>query len=270
MPAKIESIEENVVCVDAAASLSELLPQLGDRELLVEPLSATQPLAEFLAEGGLGYGAATEGSFAASICRIKTESIDYGSDYQALYNVGYPLQRMAEGNGSQLTENLGTARELTLYVRPTIERVAVAQAAAEFPADAPADVLDFVVLNDAAARLLGLEGACSVGVYPANLSPATGQSVGNFWDKRFIIDRLPEAEHTVKLLTQRSSAKAAFELARAADCAFVALFVYTGVLVVLSGKVEVVEPIEKLLLNQPLTWPLGAAPAAAADELHGH
>ncbi len=263
------AMTEETLRVDANATLESLAAELGGKELLVEPLSAKQTLAEFLAEGGIGYGSANEGTFAASICRIKTDSIDYGSDHQALYNVGYPLQRMAEGNGSALTESLGAARELTVYVRPQSQRVAVFQAGEDFPTEAPADATDFIVLNEAAARALGIGSAGTVAVYPQELAPAGSQEVKNFWNKRFIEDLLVSSDCKAKILTQRSAAKAAWEQARQSDCVFFALFVYTGVLVLLSGKPNVIEPLEAFLLEQSLTWKLGASVEAAASD-HSH
>lgn len=270
MSVNIELINDDVVKLSADSTYAEVIGVLGERELLVEPLGTKQTLADFLAEGGIGYGAANEGSFAASICRIKTDMIDYGSDYQALYNVGYPLQRMAEGAGSSLSEPLGTARELTLYVRPKIGRVAVVEATETLPLEAPADALDYFVMNTACARTMGIDGASAVAVYPKDVAPEGAVGMKGLWEKRFIEDAIAPGATTVKILTQRSAAKAAFEAAAQSSCAFFALYVYTGVLVVLSGKAEEVEPIEKMLLEQPMTWKCGAKAEAPVGEHHGH
>ncbi|GEM_PF-2155060 len=260
-------VTEDIARFDAQLSMNELAAQLRERELLVQPLSARTPIAAWLAEGGLGYGALNEGSFAASICRVKTDLVDYGSDYQALYNVGYPLHRMAEGQGSALTEPLGTAKEITAYLCKAAEPVAVFAPAETFPMDAPADASDFLVVNNAAAPLMGLETAGTVALYSREIAPEAGQ-VKRFWEKRFIEDAVPAGSYMAKYLTQRSGAKAIFEMAKESNAVFFALFCYTGVLVLLAGSEAEVKPLEESLAAQPLTWKLGEAPTTA--ENHGH
>lgn len=88
---------EDTVRVPAELSVSQLYSRLRDAQLLVEPLSADQPLAEFIKEGGIGWNSLKEGSFASTICKVKTSRFEYGSDEMTLYNVGYPLHRLVEG-----------------------------------------------------------------------------------------------------------------------------------------------------------------------------
>jgi len=248
---------------DASLSLKELYAELGERELLVEPLSATRPIAAFLAEGGLGYGGAREGTFAATVCRVKTGGFEYGSDHQALYNVGYPLHRMAEGGPMGRAEAcLGDRRalELTVYVQPRRRRAAFFCPCDADSAIAPGDASDVFYVNAAAARLFGLERAGLVSIFTADSfperPPADGGRVDGLWEKRFIEDALPPGQAALKALTQPSRLAPCARLMDEIGGAFFGLFVRLGILALAAAPENQLGPAAAEILSAPLTWRL--------------
>ncbi|MCX7017215.1 MAG: hypothetical protein NTW86_32405 [Candidatus Sumerlaeota bacterium] len=274
---KVTFPSEQTIRFDAGLSLSELYAQLDGRELLVEPLSARQPIREFVAEGGLGFGAASNGSFAASICRVKTGQFEYGSEHQTLYNVGYPLHRLVEGARQSKTRDLlnlpsppgrgqgeGAWRadewieNLTVYVRPRQERVAVFRPTEVDRIEAPAEATDVFYVNAAGARLFDLDGPGLVAVFPKDLAPDEAPAPA-VWDKRFIEDALPKDHGVLKALVQPSLlAKSADLLAPLAGVLFV-LFVRLGLLLLATGEAEALKRAESEILSAPLAWRLSGA-----------
>lgn len=257
---KVVYMTEQTVRFEARLSLSELYAQLDGRELLVEPLSARKPISGFLAEGGLGFGSAAEGSFAASICRVRTEQFEYGSDHQALYNVGYPLQRLVEGAPHALLKNSlrgGSILDLTVYVRPRQERVAVFRRVSAAEIQPPTEADDVFFVNDAAARLLGLEGSGLVALYPKDLAPDEPAAPG-VWEKRFIEDSLPPSHAALKALIQPSRLAECAQRAEPLGGVFFALFTHLGVLLLATGEAQALQQVAKEILSAPLTWKLPA------------
>jgi hypothetical protein len=259
----IVSISQDTVRFDAGLTLSRLYDQLGGRELLVEPLSANQPIGRFMAQGGLGWGSAREGSFAASVCRLKTDQFEYGSDVQTLYNVGYPLQRLAEGPEPALLGGepmLGEIRDLTVYVRPRAQRVAVFSEVKPTEIDPPAGALDVFYVNQAAASSFALDGverAGLVSIYPKDLAPKTPALEG-LWEKRFVEDALSPGQTQLKVLTQPSALGKCLECAESAGAVLFVLFTHLGPLVLMAGAKEPLQEVRAEILSLPLTWELPA------------
>lgn len=261
---RIKALDEGRVRVAGDVTLSELYEAAPSRELYVEPLSAAQPLSEFLAEGGLGFGSLKNGTFAGQLLRVRNAYSDeageakfsYGLGAAPLYNVGYPLQRIMEGPMSDLIKGeFGEASEMVLRTR---ERTGVALE--HSPSEAPelprADGAENVFFaNAAAARAFGLPGA---GVVKAR---ADGSGSGDgAWAKRFVLDGLPSAHAKLLVLTQPSGARKLHEAHRAkyAEGIFLALAVHTGVLVVASAPTAAVGALAETANGLPLTWRLGA------------
>jgi hypothetical protein len=257
----LEMIGESTARIDGAATIESLRAALGEHELLVEPLSARQPLAAFIAEGGLGWGSLREGTFGASICRVKTSRFEYGSDHQALYNVGYPLHRLVEGGGADADDDLGEIQDLTVYVRPVRRRVAVFEEAAAGPIiEAPGEALDAFYVNEAAAGWFGLAKNGWITVHEEDAATGHGGAtiVEGLWDRRFFMDRLPAAAAVAKVLTQPSASGAALEAAAGSGVGVVGLIVQLGMLVVVAGETGAVKRVSESLTQTPLSWALGA------------
>jgi hypothetical protein len=250
--------------VSGDVTLAELYGALSDRELFVEPLSATQPLASFLAQGGIGYGSQGHGTFAGQLCELKASygglPFTYGLGTAPLYNTGYPLQRIAEGasTGStydHLEKRFGDAEEMVARARPVAGRK-VAHAAgsvADLPRAFSADVIGFFV-NGAAAKAMGLPGT---GVATATRAEGAGDEA---WSKRFVLDTVPSGHEKLLVLTQPSGAKALEELhsQKSADGVFLALNVHIGVLVAASAAPAALEELAAKAKELPLTWRMGA------------
>ena len=260
---EVEALEEGRVRVSGGVTLRELYEAAPSRELYVEPLSAQEPLSEFLAEGGLGFGSLKNGTFAGQLLRVRNAYSDeagevdfkYGLGQAPLYNVGYPLQRIMEGPTSDLIKgDFGEASEMVLRTR---ERTGVAlehspSEAPELPSPDGCDNVFFV--NAAAAKAFGLPGA---GVVKAR---ADGTASGDgAWAKRFVLDGLPSGHAKLLVLTQPSGARELHEAHRAkyAEGIFLALAVHLGVFVVTSAPAAGIEELAKTAAERPLTWRLG-------------
>ncbi len=266
MTKTIVSLPGGKVRASGDVTLDDLRGSLPERELLVEPLSASKPLADFLAEGGLGFGSLRNGTLGGQLLEVKSTypaadpaaegdiRFAYGKGAMPLYNVGYPLQRIMEGPRPDFVKGrFGPAEEMTL---PTRERTGVsvehsASSECSLPDAGGADEVLFV--NAAAAKAMGLPGAGTVKVRRGATS-----SGAEAWEKRFVLDRLPEGQRSASFLTQPSGAKALHELHRAksSDGLFVALAVHLGVLVVASATDEGVSALAAKADELPLTWPL--------------
>ncbi|MHC5057107.1 MAG: hypothetical protein ACYTKD_20715 [Planctomycetota bacterium] len=263
----IASLDGGKVRVSGDVTLDDLRESLPERELLVEPLSASQPLADFLTEGGVGFGSLRNGTFAGQILQVKStypgsdpaaESeirFAYGHGTMPLYNVGYPLQRIMEGPRPDFIKNrFGPAEEMAL---PTRERAGVAvehSASGEFalPDAGAADEVMFV--NAAAAMVMGLSGAGVVKV-----RRGAGSSGADAWSKRFVLSNVPDGQGKLVVLTQPSGARALHEAYRAsaAGGVFIALSVHLGVLVAATAPASAVEGLAGKARDLPLTWRLG-------------
>lgn len=259
----IESLEDGRVRVSGDVTLAELHEAAPDRELYVEPLSTSQPLAEFLAEGGVGFGSLRNGTFGGQLCQVKAAysengrktNFSYGLGGAALYNVGYPLQRIMEGPRSELLDGSFTKAE-TMVLR-TRKKVGVSlehspTEAPELPRGGGFDEAFFV--NAAAAKTMGLPGA---GVVKGK---ASSQKTNDAWSKRFLFDAIPGGHEKLLVVTQPSGAKKLHEAhgVKAADGLFLALAVHLGVLVAVSAPAAGVEELAKVAEALPLTWRLGA------------
>ncbi|MHC4248674.1 MAG: hypothetical protein ACYS9X_06050 [Planctomycetota bacterium] len=264
----IISLDGGKVRVSGDVTLDDLRGSLPERELLVEPLSASQPLAEFLSEGGVGFGSLMNGTFAGQILQVKStypgsdpaaESeirFAYGHGTMPLYNVGYPLQRIMEGPRPDFLKNrFGPPEEMVL---PTRERagVAVEHSASDgftLPDAGGADEVMFV--NAAAATVMGLPGAGVVKVRRGAQS-----SGADVWPKRFFLSRVPHGQGKLVVLTQPSGAKVLHEAHRASsgEGIFMALSVHLGVLVAATAPASAVYGLAGKAKDTPLTWRLGA------------
>ena len=259
----IESLADGRVRVSGDVTLAELYEAAPDRELYVEPLSASQPLADFLAEGGVGFGSLRNGTFGGQICQVKAAHAEngrkakfsYGLGGAALYNVGYPLQRIMEGPKPGLLKgSFAEADEMILRTREKM-RVSLDHSPGDTP-DLPrgGGFDEAFFANAAAARAMGLPGA---GLVKAK---ASGEKTGDAWSKRFVLDALPAGHERLLVVTQPSGAKKLFEShkARCADGFFLALAVHLGVLVAASAPAAGVEELARAAASLPLTWRLGA------------
>jgi hypothetical protein len=259
----VEALDAERVRVSGDATLEEVHEAVPDRELYVEPLSTSQPLAEFLAEGGVGFGSLRNGTFGGQLCQVKAAysengrktKFSYGLGGAALYNVGYPLQRIMEGPRSELLGG-SFAKAATMILR-TRKKVGVSlkhspAETPELPRDGGFDEAFFV--NAAAARAMGFPGA---GVVEAK---ASDQNTNDAWSRRFLLDALPDEHEKLLVVTQQSGARKLHEAhgAKAADGFFLALAVHLGVLVAISAPAAGVEEIAKVAEALPLTWRLGA------------
>jgi len=259
----VKALDAGRVRVSGNATLAEVREVVPDRELYVEPLSASQPLAEFLAEGGVGFGSLRNGTFGGQLCQVKAaysengrkKRFSYGLGGAALYNVGYPLQRIMEGPRSKLLNgNFAKAGTMILRMRKKVG-VSLNHSPAktpELPRGGGFDEAFFV--NAAAAKAMGLPGA---GVIKAK---ASDQKTNDAWSKRFLLDALPRTHRKLLVVTQPSGARKLHEAhsERAEDGFFLALAVHLGVLVAISAPAAGVEEIAKVAEALPLTWRLGA------------
>ena len=256
---RIERVRDGRVRVSGDVSLEELYAAVPDGELYVEPLSATQPLAAFLAEGGLGFGSLRFGTFAGQLCRVSSSYrglwFDYGLGGAPLYNVGYPLHRIMEGGRR---EGFGAASEMILRMRRgrTVRMEHSPSETCDLPPAGGAENVFFV--NAAAARTMGLAGA-GAGVVRVRASEEA--ALAGEWSKRFILDELPGGHARLVVLTQPSGAQTIYGAHNSAhaDGIFLALAVHLGVLVVASAPAPDagVEELWKKSSELPLTWRLG-------------
>ena len=255
----IEQVGDGCVRVSGDVSLEELYAAIPDRELYVEPLSAKRPLSEFLAEGGLGFGSLRHGTFGGQLCRIRSSydevEFSYGLGSMPLYNVGYPLQRIMEGRGTQLLKGrFDSASEMILRTRkrPAVALEHLPCETCELPSADGAEDLFFV--NEAAAEAMGISGP---GVVKARASE--GAAPAEEWSKRFLLDKLPEGHEPLTVLTQRSCADSLYEAHRgaAANGFFLGLAVHLGVLVLASVPAGRAEELWKKTSEFPLTWRIG-------------
>ena len=140
----------------------------------------------------MGWNSLTEGSFASTICKVKTDKFEYGSDDMTYYNVGYPLHRLVEGTGTSLIgEDVGEILEVTAYVRTrpnyrvvltdqTIEAISV-----------PPDARNAFYANNAAAKLIGVDAEGVFMVFPDELVPASAETLDGLWENRFFGNHIP-------------------------------------------------------------------------------
>lgn len=259
----IESVAEDRVRVSGGVTLAELYEAKPvverDLELYVEPLSASQPLSRFLAEGGLGYGSLGYGTFGGQLCLVRSSyggvEFSYGLGTSPLYNTGYPLQRIMEGQESDLLKQpFGSASEMIVRMRKRTGSALEHSAAGtpDLPQAEGAENVFFV--NAAAASAIGLPGAGVVKVRKAN---GAGDDA---WSKRFVLDALPEGHARLLILTQASGAKVLCEAHKAkhAEGVLLALAVHLGVLVAASAPAEGLDELAAKAADLPLTWRLGA------------
>lgn len=255
----IESVDPGRVRVSGDVTLGELYEAKPGLELYVEPLSAAQEFAAFLAEGGVGYGSLGYGTFGGQTCEVKSSygglEFSYGLGTMPLYNTGYPLQRIMEGRPSGLLkQRFGEAAEMILRTRKRSGR-ALEHAPAESP-ELPRPLTDEEVLfvNEAAAEAMAFPGA---GLVKARRVDGDGDSA---WSKRFVLDGLPDGHAKLLVLTQASGAKELHEAhaEKHAGGVFLALAVHLGVLVAASAPAAGVEELASQADELPLTWRLGA------------
>jgi hypothetical protein len=262
--ARVKALGGGRVRVAGEVTLAELYEAVPTRELLVEPLSRSQSLAEFLAEGGLGFGSLGNGTFAGQILRVEGRYSDgeegiefrYGLGAAPLYNVGYPLQRIMEGGGAAMIEGCFEApSELVLATR---ERgpVAVEHSAADSPdLPGPDGSENVMFANVAAAAAMGLPGAGIVRAHRDGRGPGS-----DGWSRRFVMGAVPTGQEKLLVLTQPSGAKALHEAHRSkgAGGLFLALAVHLGVLVAASAPADAAAELARKAAELPLTWRLGA------------
>jgi hypothetical protein len=255
----VKPVGDGRVRVSGDVTLAELYDAVPDRELYVEPLSSSQQLSAFLAEGGLGFGSLGYGTFGGQLCSVKSAygglEFTYGLGTSPLYNTGYPLQRIMEGPSSDLLKSgFEDPPEMILLTRARTG-VTLDHSGVEAPDLPRADGAGNVFFaNAAAASAMGLPGA---GVVKTTKADGPGDDA---WSKRFVLDSLPEGHAKLLVLAQASGAKALFDAHKAkhADCVFLALAVHTGVLVAASAPADGVEDLAKTAADLPLTWRLGA------------
>lgn len=266
MTKTIVSVAGGKVRVSGNVTLNDLRGSLPQQELLVEPLSGSQPLAEFLVEGGLGFGSLRNGTFAGTILQVKSTypgsdpaaerevRFTYGHATMPLYNVGYPLQRIMEGPRPDFMENrFGPVEEMVLPTRERSGVIVKHSASSEFalPEAGGADEVMFV--NALAATAMGLSGAGTLEV-----RRGVASSGADVWSKRFVLGQVPHGQGRLLVLTQPSGAKALFEVhrAKAADGVFLALAVHVGVLVAALAPTDAVAELAEAAAKLPLTWRL--------------
>ncbi len=263
----IESIGEDRVRVSGDVTLAELYEAKPvverDLELYVEPLSASQKFADFLAEGGVGYGSLGYGTFGGQLCRLKGSygrlKFTYGLGTAPLYNTGYPLQRIIEGPRSDLLkQRFGEASEMVVRVRRRTGR-ALEHSPAETPELPNASAAENVFfVNATAAGVMGLPGAGVVRIRRADGARAVKPDEA--WSKRFVLDSLPRGHEKLLVLTRPSGARELHDehKAKHPDGLFLALAVHLGTLVAASAPLAGVEDLAKKAGKLPVTWRLGA------------
>jgi hypothetical protein len=260
----IKAVADDRVRVSGDVTLSELYDALPGIELCVEPVCASQKLAAFLAEGGVGYGSQGYGTFGGQLLEVRSAygglGFTYGTGAAPLYNAGYCLQRMMEGTatGSQndlLQRRFADADEMVLRARSRKGR-SLAYTSAEtpvLPKEHSGDAVNFFV-NGVAGKAMGFSGAGVVKAAPADGAGDQG------WAKRFVLDGIPSGQEKVLVLTQPSGAKGLFDLhkQKCADGLFLALTVHVGVLVAATAPAAVAQELAQKAAGLPLSWRIGA------------
>jgi len=255
----LKTIGEDAVRLEASLTVADLHEVIPGRELLVEPLSSHETLAEFLRSGGLGWGSARNGTLASTLLRVKTSRFEYGSEKMTLYNVGYPLQRLVEGGATATAgTELGEVRELTLRVVPRRKRHAFRIGEDLAGLHLPPEAIDAFYANEGAARILGLDAPGAVALFPEGSAgtPETGELPNDLWEKRFIIDGLPEGKKLLRVHALRSHLPKLMELCPSGE-AFLALVTHLGFLVGISGSEESLAEIRSAVSGLPLARVLG-------------
>ena len=192
--AKVELLGGNKIRLDSEATLEDIHGITDELRLPVEPLSKRMTIADFLVQGGYGYGSLGEGSLASKILNFTWskdgKSYSYGLPDATLYNAGYPLQRIVElGKSRILDMELGRIESLTLFA---VEASAPAVAFQEQELDrieVPPDAIDAVFFNERAAGLLGL-GKAGLLTSVSHGGSKKG-SAEKAWEKRYVEDSLP-------------------------------------------------------------------------------
>jgi hypothetical protein len=270
--AKIEWVADDIITVDAKSSLSEIYPQLGDKEFYVEPLSYKASLRKFIRKGGLGYGSLKEGTFTSVVHQIEFENCTYGLRYATLYNAGYPIHRMVENGPHDFCDiPTGEIRRITFPVRKRRNLKIYYQHRALEGMELHPHAEDQLFVNGFGADLFGLEKAGVIIACPAKL-PCIGEEMPiNIWDNRFVGDGLPADHETIRVLTQKSNLHKAKELFDGAlekhspgeGGLFYTLFTNLGMLLLLSGKPAVIGALRREIESLPMTWRCGKAAVRA-------
>ncbi len=255
----LKTIGEDAVRLEASLTVADLHEVIPGRELLVEPLSSHETLAEFLRSGGLGWGSARNGTLASTLLRVKTSRFEYGSEKMTLYNVGYPLQRLVEGNAAATAgTEFGEVRELTLRVVPRRKRRAFRLGDGLTGLRLPPEALDAFYANEGGAQLLGLDAPGAVVLFPESFAgaPETGELPGELWEKRFIADGLSEGKKLLRIHALRSHLPKLLELCPPGE-AFLTLVTHLGFLVGISGSKESLAEIRSAVRGMPMARVLG-------------
>ena len=206
--AKVELLGRNKIRLDSEATLEDIYSATDEWRLPVEPLSKRTAIADFLTQGGYGYGSLTEGSLASKILNLTWskggKSYQYGLPDATLYNAGYPLQRIVElGRSRILDMELGRIESLTLLAVEVSSPEFAFQKQEAHQIAVPSDANDAVFLNERTAALLGLDGAGLLTSFSHRKS--TSGQTPEAWEKRFIEDALPRGLVATRVLTIRSN-----------------------------------------------------------------
>ncbi|MEW6188908.1 MAG: hypothetical protein AB1466_02170 [Actinomycetota bacterium] len=244
----VEFVETDIIKINGEASLKDIYREIDGYELFVEPLSAEQPIGDFILEGGLGFNSFKEGSFGSKLFGIKVsspaKSFEYGTDYMTLYNVGFPLHRIMEGSPHPVYDReFGKIIQVTVPIRlrEEIEARYIAKDVEEiFP---PKTATNLLFLNDFGARLIGLDSPGWVATYPKDF-PGEGKLKNEIWEKRFLLDRLPKNHGLLNAFSLRSGLGAIFRSFKGVEGLFLALVTKKGVLIKMSGEEARLKDIE--------------------------
>jgi hypothetical protein len=194
--------------LNSEATLEDIYTTTDEWRLPVEPLSKRMTIADFLLQGGYGYGSLTEGSLASKILNLdwtkENRPYHYGLPGTTLYNAGYPLQRIVDmGKSRVLDTELGTIDSLTLLAVPAPARSLSFKKQDVQQMEIPADATDAVYVNEKAASLFGLDSAGSL--IASSVAAPGGGDMGDVWQKRFAEDVLPPGLTISRILTVKSN-----------------------------------------------------------------
>lgn len=266
---RIKKVINNIYKIPGDATLQDIYQELTDKHLPVEPLSMNQSIEDFILEGGTGFNSLKRGRLGKTICEIKAEydgkPFKYGLPFTTLFAAGYPLQRIIEG--SKNNTFIKKFDKIDYITIPLIEKeeLKILWKKSEYqPFTLPSSSLNGFYLNTYSAKLFGLkgEGFCVVLPKDAEEGQEGWELIDEtIWSRRFFIDTLDNDEKTMKIFTQMSNVLSISdkfsEITKGAKKSiFFVLYTNLGLLVLISGSLEILDSVWEEIKDLKLTYKL--------------
>jgi hypothetical protein len=262
---KIKRIVENIFRIPGSATLEEISRVADGAQLPVEPFSKTQPIADFILEGGTGYYSLVNGSLAEHVYEIRAsyngESFTYGLPFSTLYATGYPLARIIEGSrGNTLIRHFDKIDYISLPLSEKRDTVLLWKRSAYASFEPPPFSLNALYLNRSAAKLFGLkdDGFCVV-LPKGTEQVADGWELleHSIWENRFFMDTLTDTA-PMSIFTQKSTSLDIYATLGEMKLSglFVAVFTKKGILIKITGSAQQLDQLWERIRDQDYTYKL--------------